>query len=805
MTVSQDLRYALRAARRAPAFTATVVGLVALGIGANTTVFTAVNGILLRPLPYREPGRLVVVRENGSVETSRNMRVGVPDFIDWRDQSTSFSDVAAYAPTSFNVGVEGRTERARAQIVSHNLAQMLGVRLALGVFFSPEHDRPGNGRVAVVSHAFWQRAFNARPDVVGRAISLNADPYTIVGVMPPEFVAPEPADVWIPMGYLTGAMLQWRANHALDVVGRLRDGISLQRAHAELNAVAQRGWASDRFMREGWTVEVTTLVDVIRGPTRPALVTMLAAVIAVLLVVCANVASLLLARGASRRQELAIRLALGASPGRVARQLMTESGVLALAGATLGVMVAYAATGVIGRAVANQIPHFASLRTDGVVLLYAFAMTVGAVLLFTAAPVLEVFRGSLALRRARGGASDPGRRVLTRLVTGEVAVSVTLLVLAVMLVSSFQRVMRADPGFTPERVLTFRLTLPSATYATPAQRLSALDRVRQRLAELPDVRAVGLASSLPFSALGERRGNSLFVMSHHGDERTRTLRTDIDLNHVPTADVRYVDAGFFSALGVRLVRGVTFSAYADAASEPVAVISETTARRVFPGEDPIGQRIAVGSDPGTWRTIVGVTEDVANRGLRETPVEEVYLSQQHLALSTVAFAMRTRQDPGALAQAVTREIGAVLPDVPVYDVQTMTDRLADSVGVQRIAALVMRGLSLVAFVLAVTGLYGVLAYLVARRTHEFGVRMALGARQVDVVGLLLGQAMRVVAVGVGIGLATGAVASQLIARRLDLAAMGGVAAIVAIIGAVAAGVPAYRASRTDPMVALRSE
>ena len=811
MEMLQDARHALRVMRKAPGFTFIVILLMTVGLGANVAVFAAVNAILLRPLPYRDPSQLVFVRENGPAETSRAMRAGIPDFHDWRAQSTSFSGMTAYASVGFNVTYDGDVERAQAQVVSHDFARVLGVQPALGMFFSSDDDQPGNGRVAVVSHALWQRVFAGNREILGQSIELNAQPYTVIGVMPAGFVTPEAADVWVPMGFFTGPMLQWRANHVLEIVARLREGVTTAQAERELNVVAERAWNTDALMR-GWTVEITSLTDTLLGPTRPALLTMFAAVLAVMLVVCANVASLLLARGASRRQEIAVRLALGASPGRIARQLFTESGMLALIGTALGIAVAYVAMDVIRVLAASQIPHFASLRIDLIVLAYALVIAVAAVLVFSTPPMLQLYRGRVALRNVRGGgATDPGRGLLTKLVVGEVGVSVMLLVLAVLLVSSFQRLTRVDPGFSAERVMAFRLTLPATTYASPAQRLSAYDRVRERLARIPDVQAVGIASSLPFSTLGERRGNSLFVHARHADARTGALRTDIDREHVPLADVRYVDAGFFTTLGVRLVRGEFLSATADASSAPQAVISQTTARRVFANEDPIGQRIAVGSDPGTWRTVVGVVEDIANRGLRSSAVEEVYLSHQHFPNPSVTFVVRARQDADVLAASIAREVMPLVPGVAVYDVQSMDDRVAGSIGVQRIAALVMRGLALVAFVLALSGLYGVLAYLVARRTHEFGIRMALGARQLDVVGMLLRQAMRIVGIGVAAGLAGGVLGAFALRDQLhgidafEPAVLALVGVVVVMTGALAAYLPAYRASRTDPMVALRSD
>ena len=389
--------------------------------------------------------------------------------------------------------------------------------------------------------------------------------------------------------------------------------------------------------------------------------------------------------------------------------------------------------------------------------------------------------------------------------------SVVLLVLAILLVTSFQRLTRANPGFSAERVLTFRLTLPPATYATPAQRLAAYDQIRARLARLSSIETIGISSSLPFSQTGERRANSLFIQSRHADARTGQLRADADPNTVPTADVRFVDAGFFAALGVRVVRGALIDAGADASSEPQAVINQTAARRVFGAEDPIGQRIAVGSNPGVWRTVVGVIEDVSNRGLRQPPVEEVFLTHQHFPQSSVAFLVRTRENPRAVESAISREVSRALPGVPVYDVRTMDERLGESVGVQHVAAVVMRGLAVVAFVLAVIGLYGVLAYLVAKRAHEFGVRMALGARQLDVITMLLAEALGVVALGVVIGLAASGAAAQVIKGSLygigalEPTVFGAVAAVVVGVGALAAFVPAWRGSRVDPMVALRSD
>ena len=810
MTTLQDVRFAFRMMRRAPAFTAVALMLLALGIGANAAVFAAVNAVLLRSLPYQDAERLVFVRENGPSEISRGMRAGIPDYHDWRTGSQSFSDLAAYASTGFNVVRGDGAERVQAQVVSSNFARTLGVQPALGRFFTDEESRPGNARVVVVSHAFWQRALGSRREALGETLALDARAYTIVGVMPEEFVAPEAADVWIPLGFFTGPMLEWRANHVLEIVGRLRPGTSVGQAQRELNTVAARIWEADRLMSAGWTLELTPLNDVMLGPTRPALLTMLAAVTVVMLIACANVASLLLARAASRRKEIAVRVALGASLGRIARQLLTESAVLAVTGGLLGVVVAYAATGAIDRAAASHLGHFVSLRLDVTVLAYVAAIAVTTALLVSVAPLLQLRTHRIGVARTRGGTTDPGRHILTPLVAGEVAASVTLLVLAVLLVSSFDRLLGTDPGFSTDRTLSFRLTLPPATYRGPAERLSMYERVRTRLAALPGVTAVGVTSSLPFSRPGERRSNSLFVQSRHGDA-TGVLRTDLDPNAVPKADVRYVDAGFFTAMGLRLSRGALLDPTADVSSAPQAVINRTTVTRVFGGSDPIGQRIAVGSDPGTWRTVVGVVEDVTNRGLRGAPVEEVYLSHQHFPHASMAVLVRTNGDAGAMARVVSRELAALAPDVPVYDVRTMQERLVDSVGVQRLAALGMRALALVAFVLAVSGLYGVLAYLVSRRTHELGVRMALGATSGDVVAMVMRQAMFVVAPGIAVGLAGAVGAAQLVRGQLyrvaviEPAVLAGVAGVVLAASAMAVLLPARAGSRVDPTVALRSD
>ena len=811
MTTLQDVRFALRMMHRAPGFTCIALLLLAVGIGANAAVFAAVNAVLLRSLPYHDAERLVFVRENGPSEISRGMRAGIPDYHDWRAQSRSFTDLAAYTSTGFNVVRGDGAERVQAQVVSANFAGTLGVQPALGRFFTHEESRPGDARVVVVSHAFWQRVLGGRPEALGETLTLDALPYTVVGVMPEEFVTPEAADVWIPLGFFTGPVLEWRANHMLEVVGRLRPGTSVGQAQREMNAVAARIWKTDRLMSAGWTLELTPVNDVMLGPTRPALLTMLAAVTAVMLIVCANVASLLLARAAARRREIAVRVALGASLGRIARQLFTESAVLAATGGFLGVAIAYAAMGAIDRAAASHLGHFVSLRLDLTVVAYAAVIATTTALLLSVAPLLQLRQHRIGLARTRGGTTDPGRRILTPLVAGEVAASVTLLVLAVLLVSSFDRLLRIDPGFSTDRTLSFRLTLPPATYRGPAARLGVYERVRARLAGLPGVTAVGLASSLPFSRPGERRSNSLFVQSRHGDDATGALRTDLDPNGIPKADVRYVDAGFFGAMGLRLSRGALLDPTTDASSAPQAVINRTTATRVFGSSDPIGQRIAVGSDPSTWRTVVGVVEDVTNRGLRGPPVEEVYLSHQHFAHASMAFLVRTNGDAAAMARTVARELAALAPDVPVYDVRTMQERLIDSVGIQRLAALVMRALALVAFVLAVSGLYGVLAYLVSRRTHELGVRMALGATSADVVAMVMRQAMLVVAPGIAVGLVGAVGAARLVRDQLfgvgavEPTVLGGVAAVVLAASVIAVFLPARAGSRVDPMVALRSD
>lgn len=810
MTTLQDVRFTVRMMRRAPGFTLVALVLLAVGIGANTAVFTAVNAILLRSLPYRDAEQLVFVRENGPSEISRGMRAGIPDYHDWRAQSRSFTDLAAFAATGFNVGTERNVERVQAQIVSANFARTLGVQPVLGRFFSEEENRPGAAGVVVVSYAFWQRTLGGRPDALGTTVSLDARPYTLVGVMPDGFVAPEGADAWIPMGFFSGPMLEWRANHLLEIVGRLRAGTTVAQAQREINGVAARIWASDRLMSAGWTLELTTLHDALLGPSRPALLMLLAAVSAVMLIVCANVASLLLARAAVRRQEIAVRVALGASSGRIARQLLTESAVLATLGATLGGIVAFASLGAIDRLATVYLGHFASVAFHPAVFAYIAAMTVATAALLSAAPLLQLRQHRVTLARTRAATTDAGRRVLTRLVAGEVAGSVMLLVIAVLLVSSFDRLMRADPGFSTDRVLSFRLTLPAVAYQGPATRLAMYARVRSRLAELPGIRAVGMTSSLPFSRPGERRSNSLFVQTRHADA-PGVLRTDVNPNEIPKADVRYVDAGFFTAMGLRLVRGVLLDATADASSDGQAVINRTTAERVFGTTDPLGQRIAVGSDAGTWRTIVGVVDDVSNRGLRETPVEEVYLSHEHFPHGSMAFLVRTRDDPTALAGVISRELAVVAPGLPVYDVRTMQERIADSIGVQRVAAVVMRSLALLAFVLAVCGLYGVLAYLVSRRTHELGLRMALGATNRDVIGLLLRQAMRVVLPGIVIGLVASIAAAQLVRGQLygvgtvEPWVLGGVALVVLAASAVAVLIPARAGSKVDPMVALRAE
>jgi putative ABC transport system permease protein len=819
----QNLRYAVRTLLRTPAFTAVALVTLALGIGANTAIFSVVNGVLLRPLPYPKAAELVQL-ERG-YKDGRSTAVSIPKFVFWRDHSAGvFSAVTAYEVVSsgFNMAGDGPPERIAGSRVSRDFFAVFGRQPEIGRGFQPEEDRPGGAKVAVLSHELWARRFGADPSLVGRAVVLNGEPYTVVGIMPAGFHFPSAADLWAPLAIDPAS--REKANY-LEVTGRLKTGISRQQAAAALNVVAgQYRILRPDDMDDTETCALQPLQERLYGRLRPALLVLLAAVASVLGIACVNVANLQLARVAARRREVAVRTALGAGAGRIFGQLLTESLVLSVAGGLSGLLLGYwilkplvalSPVDAMGFSGSGLPP----VGIDGNVLAFTFGLALLSGLLFGLVPALQMARADLReplqenSTRSTGGRSGALARRL--LVVSEVALALVLITGATLLVRSFSGLTHTDPGFKPEGVLSVKLSLPAARYADP----SALERfsreVTERVGGIPGVRHAAIASTLPlepgpdlpFTVAGKWPGGN----SQEG---------------VGDAQYRAATAGYFQALGIPLARGRYLDAGDRPGGELVVVINETLARRFFPKQDALGQRIHIGmpftpelADPGP-RRIVGVVKDVRETGLDETAPLLVYVPMGQIPapvaallvrLIPVSLVVQTGGSPAALTRQIQKQIWAVDPQQPVSAVAPMTDVVDRSLGSRRFSTVLLGSLALLALALSSVGIYGVLSYLVGQRTREIGVRMALGATGRHVQQMVIGQGIVPVLFGVGAGLVGAFALTRLLASLLvgvsatDPATFVLAPAVLTAVALLASAIPAHRASQLDPLAALRAE
>jgi putative ABC transport system permease protein len=799
-----DLRYALRALRRAPGFTLAVILTLALGIGANSAVFSVVHNVLLRPLPYGDPERLVTIYgrypEFGRTSTS------LPDFQDLRTGTRSFEEMAARYGSGFVLTGEGEPERVVADRVTANFLSTLGVRPVLGRAFLPEEEQVGgDDRVVILSHGYWQRRFGSDEQIIGRQITLSGFPFTVVGVAPAGFHFARDVDLWAPARADT--TLPRRAEF-LDLVARLKPGVTVQQADADVAAVLRRMAEQYPATNANLRSEVIGLQDDLVGGVRPALFAFLGAVGLVLLIACANVANLLLARAAVREREVAVRMALGAGRGRLIRQLLTESTVLALLGGVAGLALATWGVAAIRVTSVQVLPRQTEIGVNAVVVVFSLALAAGTGLLFGLVPALRLSRGPLqgALREgSRGSTGGALARLRSALVLGEVALALVLLVGAGLLIRSFEKLTKVDLGFEPTGVLTYDLTFPSAKFREAAQLPALYDAVLARTRTLPGVRSAALSADLPMS------GASYVAFSIAGrpPRQTRTGAAPEDVQ--PFA----VSPGYFRTLGIPLRRGRLLEAGDGPQAPSVAVINEEMARRFFDdGRDPIGTRITFGdpANPATnWFTVVGVVGNVAQEGVTAKPYAQLYRPIHQLPSRGVFVSLRTDRDLVLLAPAAREAVRAVDRDLLVDDIQPLESRVTKSIARPRLSVLLLSGFSAIALVLAAVGIYGVVAYTVAQRTREIGVRMALGADPANVQRLVVRQGMRPALVGIGVGLAAALAASRLIASllfgvsALDPVTFVLVPLFLAAIALLATYLPARRATHVAPTVALQSE
>lgn len=818
--VIQDLRYAVRTLLKNPAFTAVAVITLGIGIGANTAVFSVINTVLLRPLPYDQPEQLTVIWTNFGRDLPQNWISG-PEYVEMLEFNTTFEDIAVALPSSANLTGDGNPEQISAGIASANLFSVLRVQPAMGRLFIAEDDRPGAEFVAVISDGFWQRRFGGDPSIVGRTIELDGDPYTVIGVLPPGFEIlhpdaqfPAEIDAWIALlpaysGFfgrpITYAEMS-RGSHGMRGFGRLKPGVTLAQARADMDAVANamQERTPDYYAFEGWGLTVYSLHGDLVEEVRPALLVLLGAVGFVLLIAVVNVANLSLARATAREREIAVRTALGAGRRRLIQQLLTESVVLSIIGGMVGLVTAFGLVRALAVFAPADLPRRGDIGIDGGVLLFTLGVSIIAGVLFGLAPALHGTRGQLVESLKEGGKGSTvgvrGRRARSGLVAAEVALAVVLLVGAGLMVKSFARLMENDPGYRTDDLLTLSISLPGS-YSDQAT-ASFYDRLITQVAGLPGVEGVGAISHLPLS-------NAYFSGTTQADESATVPEDERSIE----ADRRWVSTEYFQTMGVSLLSGRFFTEADNADAPLVAMVDEEFVRRFWPSEEPIGKRVAISwtDDGPIWREVVGVVGHSKHYTLRTVGREQVYFPYKQQPRSRMFLAVRTGVDPLSLAGAVRTEVWTIDPNQPVADLQTMEQRVGAAVAQPRFNLLLLGGFAVLALTLAAVGIYGVISYSVSQRSHEIGVRMALGAETGHVVAMVLRQGLGVVLLGLGIGTAAALSLSRLMSSLLfDVRATDPVTYLLVVAGLAAVGVaacylPARRATRVEPVHVLTSE
>lgn len=802
-----DLRLAFRQFARAPGFTAVVLLTLTLGIGACTAIFTVVHGVVLKPLPFPDSDRILLVGEvERAGERPNSGTVSPVNYLDWREQNTVFSHLTAYRGSGFNFTLPGgEPQRMIGLRVSADYFTVLGVAPALGRDFTTADDTEGTERVVLLADATWRQHFSGAPDVLGRTVLLNGELHRVIGVMPAELARGTSFQFWIPLA-LTAAEKApaRRGSHYLNVLGRLKPGVTPEQAQVEMNLLAER--LAEQYPAQSRDDHATAMpyLDYLVGPTRPVLLALLAAVGTLLLIACANVANLLLARGTSRAREIAVRTALGAPRARLVRQLLTESVLLAIGGGALGVLAARWGLDALLWLAPAALPRSGEIALDPTVLSVVSLLILLTGLGFGLAPALQTTHFDLveSLKDGSRGQSEDGRRRRVRqtFVVAEIALSLALLAGAGLLLRSFVRLQNVDPGFRHENVTTLTVSAPPAKFDTPAKRVAIAQAYAGRIRALPGVVAAGAAHSLPVGAGGE----DVFGFALEGQSSSN----EADL---PSATYYMAGDGFIEAMGMTLVRGRTFTEQDHAGSPPVVIISRGLAERYFPGVDPIGRRLTITNGPENWREIVGVVRDVRHNSLDDARTFQLYEPLAQRAPSTLHFAVRTARPDAGLASALRTLVRETDPDQPVVRLAPMASLVSASVARQRFGVTLFVVFSGLALVLATVGIYGVVSYSVSQRTAEFGVRLALGAQTADLHRLVLREAARLAVLGLGLGLLLALAGGRLIASMLyetsahDPLVLGGLTALLGLVVLLACWLPARRAARVDPMVALRAE
>ena len=802
----QDLRYAARMLAKNPGFTAVAVIALALGIGANTAIFSVVNTVLLRPLPYKDPEQLVMVWEDATKHGYPRDTPAVANYIDWRDQNSVFSGMTAIDEVDLNLTNAGDPERLKGRRVSGNLFALLGVEPQLGRVFGPAEDHPGAPHVAVLSHRLWQRRFGGDANVVGKTLTLNGEPYTVLGVMPARFEFPEKdVELWVPIAFSARQEAN-RNTHYLEVVARMKPGVTLEQAQTEMTTIGARLQQQYPESNTDLGVAVTSLREHMVGDIKPALLILLGAVGLVLLIACANVANLLLARAAIRQKEIALRVALGARRWRLLRQFLTESVLLATIGGLLGLAVAYGGLLLLRSFIPENISQAREISLDLKVLGFTLIVSILTGLIFGLAPAIQAVRLNQGETLKEGGRDSvtgrSGKRLRGLLVTAEVAVSLVLLIAAGLLINSFLRLRNIDPGFRVDHLLTMKIELPVQKYEPLQRRTEFFNNVIQRVQSLAGVRSAAVTTNLPLY----RQGNSISIQIDGRPEPPPGKELIVV--------TRMISPGYFETMGIPLVSGRRLTEHDTEKSPNVVVITETMAHRFWPGEDPVGKRISAGrvTSDADWIQVVGVVKDVRQFELSANPKPQMYLSYRQAEFFWPEdLVVRTDVEPASLVAAVRQAVWEIDKDQPVSNIRTMDDILADSIARQRFSMLLLGVFAAVALLLAAVGIYGVMSYSVAQRTHEIGIRMALGAQTSAVLKLAVGYGLKLVVAGVAIGLLAAFALTRLMSTLLfgitptDPATFALISLLLISVAAIASYIPARRATKVDPLIALRYE
>jgi putative ABC transport system permease protein len=804
-SILQDLKYSARTLAKSPGFTIIAVLTLALGIGANTAIFSVVNAVLLRPLPFKNSSQLVVLRE--TYKNVGNVSVSYPDFLDWRQQAHSFSSLAAIQNRGFNLSGVAQPENIGGYAVSPNLLTLLGVHPILGRDFLPSEEKPGTAPAILLSYQLWQSHLGGDPAAIGRSISLDGRSFSIVGILPPTFRFLDRTDVLVPIGvFASDSELTERGERGdMDVVGRLSSGVALPQAAVEMKTITSRLDAQYPESNRGFGAHLESFREAFAGDTRLAVLVLFGAVVFVLLIACVNVANLFLVRGAARSREIALRLAFGASRARVIRQMLTESLVLAICGGVLGIVLGAWGISGLGYLLPADSLQSMGVRMDLSVFLFAAAIIVLVTFAFGLVPALQVTRPDLQETLKEGGRSATSTRAQQRLrgalVIAETALALVLLVGAGLMLKSLYHLIQVSPGFQPARVLTMEMDLRSDQYSKSPAILNFWQQLLDRVRVIPGVESAAVGTVVPLT------GNH--------------SRSDVTIEGLPTPgpgefphpDYHAVSSDYAATLGIAVLRGRTFTDADNENAPLVGLVNATMAHRYWNNGDPIGKRILIGH-PGKnekWITIVGVVADNKLYGLDNPARLEVYFPYRQQTHGDMNLVVRSAVDPASLTSAIRAAVAAIDKDQPVFEVHTMQELVDDSISTRRLTLVLLGIFSALALILSAIGIYGVMAYSVALRTQEIGIRMALGAQQKDVLCLVVGQGARIAFFGVAIGLAAAAALARLLSSLLfsvsasDPLTFAAVATLLMAVALIATYVPARRALRVDPIVALRYE